>query len=186
MTDPSLSIEYYDAADTLRMCDSLSALYLTTHADQQHNPWYSPEQFWDRLVKFYAPGRDFGLVVGWLNEMMIGYAFGSPRDDAREIWDMVRSAMPDVPVPEDPEPVYIFREFAVDSSFQGKGHGRVLHNALLKTRPERLAHLLVRPDNIAAKSAYLSWGWKTIGHVQPFSDAPVMDAMCRVLPVRLT
>jgi GNAT superfamily N-acetyltransferase len=80
------------------------------------------------------------------------------------------------------EPVYFFREFAIDPSYQGKGYGRLLHDALLKTRPEGLAHLLVRQDN-PAKSTYTHWRWQIAGQVQPFSDAPVMDAMVRVLPL---
>jgi len=125
----------------------------------------------------YAPGRDFGTVAGWLDDLMVGYAFGSPRDRAQDIWDEVRSALPDVPIPEQPEPVYIFREFAVDPRWQRHGFGRVLHDALLGDRPEQLAHLLVRPANIAARSAYLSWGWRKIGEIQPFPDAPTMDSM---------
>jgi hypothetical protein len=50
----------------------------------------------------------------------------------------------------------------------------------LNTRPERLAHLLVRPDN-PAKETYLHWGWRTVGHIRPFPDAPAMDAMVKIL-----
>ena len=108
---------------------------------------------------------------------MVGYGFGSPRDKTQDIWDEVREALPDVPIPERPEPVYIFRELAVDPPWQRHGFGRLLHDALLEDRSEQLAHLLVRPDNVAARAAYVSWGWRKIGEMQPFSDAPVMDAM---------
>jgi GNAT superfamily N-acetyltransferase len=121
-------------------------------------------------------------MVAWQDEVMVGYAFGSPMGRPQQIWDMVRTSMPDISVSAAEEPVYFFREFAVDPSYQGKGYGRLLHDALLKTRPERLAHLLVRQDN-AAKNAYSRWGWHIVGQVQPFADAPVMDAMVRVLPV---
>jgi len=177
MIKPELQITHYDAAGTLRLREPLTALYVKTHLDQQDNQFYSPAQFWERLEMLYAPGRDFGTVAGWLDDLMVGYAFGSPRDRAQDIWDEVRSALPDVPIPEQPEPVYIFREFAVDPRWQRHGFGRVLHDALLGDRPEQLAHLLVRPANIAARSAYLSWGWRKIGEIQPFPDAPTMDSM---------
>jgi hypothetical protein len=114
MIKPELQITYYDAAGTLRLREPLTALYVKTHLDQQHNQFYSPTQFWKRLETLYAPGRDFGTVAGWLDDLMVGYAFGSSRDRAQDIWDEVRTALPDVPIPEQPEPVYIFREFAVD------------------------------------------------------------------------
>jgi hypothetical protein len=33
-----------------------------------------------------------------------------------------------------------------------------------------------------ARRAYLSWGWRKIGELRPFDDAPVYDAMVRRLP----
>jgi len=181
VTDPAVRTEYYDAGGTLKLREPLMALYLRSHLDQQDNPWYSPGQFWDRLVRLYAPGRDFGLVAAWRNEVMVGYAFGSPSDKAHEVWEMASVALTDLGVPSTPEPIYVFREFAVDPDYQGEGYGRLLHDALLRTRPERLAYLLVRPDNTAARLAYQSWGWQKVGQTQPFPDAPVMDVMVRVL-----
>lgn len=113
---------------------------------------------------------------------MIGFAFGNPRDRTAEIWEAVARALPDVAVPENPEPVYIFRELNVYPRYQGRGYGRALHDALLANRPERLADLLVRPDN-PARLAYLSWGWRKLGELQPFPDSPVFDEMARVLPL---
>jgi hypothetical protein len=52
---------------------------------------------------------------------------------------------------------------------------------LLAGRPERLAQLLVLPDNLIAKRAYYSWGWRDIGLRQPLPEAPVGDAMVKVL-----
>jgi GNAT superfamily N-acetyltransferase len=150
--------------------------------DQQHDPWFGPGPFWQRLVELYAPIRDFSLVAGWEDDTMVGYAFGSPKGNAMDVWDMARASLLDVALPQAPEPVYFFREFAVGPAHQGEGYGRLLHGALLKNRPERLAHLLVRPDN-PAKSVYQHWGWQIVGHVQPFPDAPVMDVMVLRLPI---
>jgi hypothetical protein len=57
-----------------------------------------------------------------------------------------------------------------------------LHDALLFSRPEWLAFLLVRLDN-PARFAYVSWGWRKIGEQQPFPDSPVFDEMVRTLPL---
>jgi hypothetical protein len=35
----------------------------------------------------------------------------------------------------------------------------------------------VLPENAAAQSAYVAWGWYKIGDLQPFDDAPIYDAM---------
>jgi GNAT superfamily N-acetyltransferase len=180
--EPDVRIENYDSQGAVRIKEPMLAVYLASHHDQQHKPWFGPGPFWQRLVELYAPSHGFGVVVAWQGEAMAGYAFGSPMGKPQEIWDMVRTSLPDIPVPSAQEPIYFFREFAVDPSYQGKGYGRLLHDALLKTRPERLAHLLVRQNN-PAKSTYMRWGWQIAGQVQPFPEAPVMDAMVRALPL---
>jgi GNAT superfamily N-acetyltransferase len=180
--ESEVRIEHYNSDGALGLREPVLEVYLASHYDQQHNPWFGPGPFWQRLVELYAPSQGFGMVVAWQGEAMAGYAFGSSVGRPHEIWDMVRASLPDIPIPSAQEPIYFFREFAVDPGYQGKGYGRLLHDALLKTRPERLAHLLVRQDN-PAKSTYTRWGWQIAGRVQPFPEAPVMNAMVRVLPL---
>jgi ribosomal protein S18 acetylase RimI-like enzyme len=126
------------------------------------------------------------MVSGWLDDELIGYAFGSPRPNSAATWAEVRAGLPDMQTPAEPEPIYIFREFAVHPDHQGKGHGRTIHDELLGARPEPLAHLLVRVENDRARNAYISWGWRKIGTVRPFPEAPVMEAMVVELPLRGT
>ena len=185
MAELRFRIEYYDAEHALQLRGPLTTLYLRTHLDQQHDSWYSADNFWDRLVRLYAPSRDFALVAGWIGDTMTGYAFGSPSNKVQDVWQMVKRVLHDVPVPAETEtePMYIFREFAVDPAHQGRGFGRMLHDALLQKRPERMANLGVRTDNLSAIAAYRSWGWQTVGQGQPFPDAPVMDEMVHVLPL---
>ena len=182
MAEPSVRIDRYGPDETLLLREPILAVYLASHHDQQHNPWFGPGPFWDRLVDLYAPTRDFELVAAWLDDTMIGYAFGSPKDNPADNWKMIRQALPEVPFPGESVPIYIFREFAVHPDYQGKGYAHAIHDALLKNRPEPLAHLLVRPGN-RAKDIYLHWGWRVIGKVQPFTDSPTMDAMVRLLPL---
>ena len=184
MNEPDVHIDYYGPEETLSLREPIQGAYLASHRDQQHDPWYSPEQFWRRLVELYAPSRDFGLVAAWLGETMVGYAFGSPKDNSTDVWEMVRKTLPEVTILDNQVPIYFFREFAVHPGYQGQGYGHKLHDALLKNRPEPLAHLLVRTDN-PAKASYLHWGWHVVGKVQPFQDSPNMEAMVRILPLSL-
>lgn len=177
-----LVLRRHDAAETLLLKEPVLSVYGSSHAEPIGNdPWFSEDKFWQRLVELYAPGRDFETVTAWLNDELVGYAFGSPRDDSADTWAEIKAAMPDFPAPDEPEPIYIFREFAVHPNHQGRGYGRKLHDHLLGERPERLAHLLVRVDNQRAKAAYTSWGWQRIGSTQPFPDSPMLDAMVREL-----
>jgi GNAT superfamily N-acetyltransferase len=187
---PDCTVDLHDADGALGLREPMLQVYAAAHADQGHDPWAAPDRFWERLVDIYARTRDFALVTGRVEGVVVGYAFGSPRDDSGEIWQAVRSALPDVDVPDvgasdavPGGPVYIFREFAVHPDWQRRGVGRRLHDALLGTRPEPLAHLLVRQDNGRARSAYRSWGWRPIGQQRPFPDSQVFDAMVHTLPL---
>lgn len=177
-----LRIEHRDFAGSLALREEMLAVYEAAEADQLNDPWASPEQFWDRLVNLYGPAPGFGLVAGWLGDELAGYAFGSPLVST-SIWEDVRRGLPDLELPTAPEPLYIFREFAVHPKRQRQGYGRALHDALLATRPERLAYLCVRPDN-PAQQAYQRWGWRKTGKLKPFAGSPVFDVLTRavVLP----
>jgi ribosomal protein S18 acetylase RimI-like enzyme len=181
-----LATQIHDAAGSLALREEVLNVYSAAHADQGHDPWAAPDRFWERLVDIYARTPDFAMVTARTDGAVVGYAFGSPREESAEIWQGVWSALPDVGRPDassGPEPVYIFREFAVHPDWQRRGVGRALHDALLSTRPEPLAHLLVRQDNIRARAAYRSWGWRRIGQQRPFPDSQVFDAMVRALPL---
>ncbi|GIG57159.1 hypothetical protein Lfu02_15310 [Longispora fulva] len=177
-----LDLRRYGAAGALALREEILNVYVTSHADMQHDPWFGPEAFWDRLETLYAPGRDFELVAGWRDGTLVGYAFGSPRDrDLADLWAEIRDANLPVEFPASHGPVYIFREFAVHPDHQKRGYGKQIHDELLRTRPEAAANLLVRPDN-PARAAYTRWGWLQFGTKQPFSDSPVMDNMVKPLP----
>jgi ribosomal protein S18 acetylase RimI-like enzyme len=177
-----LVVERYGSESTLKMREQILPVYVASHDDQMHDPWFHPDQFWERLVELYLPGRDFELVVGRVPDDVVGYAFGSPRDQHGAIWDELRSTYAEWGVPVESVPMYMFREFAVHPAHQRKGVGRRLHDALLAPRPEPAAELLVRKDNVPAQAAYRSWGWVQLGEKQPFADSPVFDRLVLRLP----
>src|SRR5882724_11344381 len=151
----ALALQHSGPVETLTLREQILPVYASSHADQMHDPWFSPGEFWNRLVDIYAKTRDFDLVTGWVGDAVVGYAFGSPRDK-EDLWETVCRVYPDM-TPSGP--VYIFREFAVMPTWQRHGFGTLIHDELLRNRPEQAAHLLVRPDNGPAQAAYRSWGW---------------------------
>ncbi|MER7244449.1 GNAT family N-acetyltransferase [Kribbella sp. NPDC000426] len=142
-----------------------------------HDPWFHPDQFWERLVELYLPGRDFELVAARIAGTVVSYAFGSPRDQHGPIWDDVHSTYPEWDLPTESVPMYMFREFATHPEHQRKGVGRRVHDMLLEGRSEAVAELLVRKDNVPAQTAYRSWGWVQLGEKQPFPDSPIFDRL---------
>jgi ribosomal protein S18 acetylase RimI-like enzyme len=153
--------------------DSILTVYAASHAELIDLPWWSPREFWDRLTDVYVKTADFDLVTGWLDERVLGYAFGSPSDGVVHQADVHRA----YPQLEPAGPVYLFREFAVHPDFQRRGIGTQIHDELLRERPEKASLLLVRQDNLPAQAAYSRWGWVKAGTKKPFDDAPEFDAL---------
>lgn len=171
--DRQCRLQHCGPDETLTLRSEILPVYASSHADQMHDPWFAPEQFWNRLVEIYAKTRDFDLVTAWVDSKVVGYAFGSPRD-TNDLWGEICARFPDL---QASGPVYIFREFAVSPEFQQRGHGRAIHDELLRARPEQAAYLLVRQDNAPAQAAYRRWGWVKVGTKKPFPDSPTFDAL---------
>jgi predicted GNAT family acetyltransferase len=80
-------------------------------------------------------------------------------------------------IAEDGTRTFALCELMTHPDWQGKGVAHAVHDELLSRRPERRATLLVRQDNETARQAYFRWGWRQIGKLRPYPDAPHYDAL---------
>ena len=76
---------------------------------------------------------------------------------------------------------FVLTEIMVREPWRRQGIARRLHDMLLEGRREERAILTVRQDNDAAHAAYASWGWRKVGLMHPFPDAPIYNTL--VLPL---
>lgn len=178
-----LVVTRHGSAEALALREEILPVYVAAEAEQMGDPWFGPDKFWERLENLYAPSKGFELVTGRLDGVLVGYVFGSPIGKSADIWEAVAKNLPDIPIADRSAPVFIFREFQVHPDHQGRGYGRKLHDSLLSARPESLAHLSVRPDNVQARGAYFSWGWRKLGEHRPRPDWPLFETLVRELPL---
>lgn len=176
----SLTLHHHDAAGMHERRDLLIAVYTEVYADLLSDPFFSPERYWQRLES-YAKWPGFALVTGWLGDDLIGYALGYTLPKGSAWWRGFRGEVPPGALEEDGERTFAVTQLMVLPAHQRHGYAGRLHDALLADRSEERATLLVKPDNVPACTAYLSWGWQCFGRVQPFEDAPVYDALMREL-----
>jgi ribosomal protein S18 acetylase RimI-like enzyme len=159
--------------------EELLVVHADARADLLDQSFYTVDRFGERLDA-YAADPTFSLVTGHAGGELVGYAFGGTLPDKTRWWTGLRDAKdPDV-TRETGRRTFGFRELLVRKRYQGHGIGRRLHDEMLADRPEERATLLVRVDN-PARELYLRWGWTVVGTVQPFPDAPIMEAMVRPL-----
>jgi ribosomal protein S18 acetylase RimI-like enzyme len=173
---PEMIIELFGADGLYRQREQVLAAYAESNADRLDDPFYSVERYWGRL-EAYAARDGFSLATGRVGEELVGYALGFTLPAGARWWTGVRGEVdPDLLI-EDGRRTFAFNELMVRPGWRRQGYARALHDTLLGARHERRATLLVRPDNVGARSAYLSWGWYKIADLQPFADAPVFEAL---------
>lgn len=166
-----------DAVAHLR--DEIVDVHADARADLLDQPFYSRKRFAERLDAYAADLR-FDLVGGYVDNVLVGFAFGSPLPERTRWWaGLVGDPDPEL-IRETGTRTFAFREIVVRAAHQRRGNGHRLHDQLLGGRPEQRATLLVRRDN-PARDLYLRWGWWVVGQVQPFPDSPLFDAMLRRL-----
>lgn len=173
---PELDIRIYDSAGLHEQREDVLAVYAEVYADQLDDPFYALPRYWERLAA-YAARDGFGFATGRLDGELICYALGYPLPAGSGWWRGLRGEVDPELLTETGRRTFAGNEIMVRSPWRGRGYARALHDALRRTRTEERATLLVRPDNTAARTAYLSWGWRKIGELQPFDDSPVFDAM---------
>lgn len=96
-------------------------------------------------------------------------------------WDGALTRFPAEVTTERPGRTFAIIEIAVRCAYRRRGVARRMHAELTTRLAEERSTLLVRPDTPAPRCAYLSWGYRPVGRIQPFPNGPVYDAMIQPL-----
>lgn len=176
-----ITFTVHRAGTALTELSSIAPVYEAAYGEAPYNE--GP----DDLAEFQEgwPARvaqpSFRLVTARLDGRTVGFAFGHQLGPATHWWrGMLDDVEPGV-VAERTGRTFAVIELAVDASMRRRGIGRELHAHLLAGLTEERATLLVRPEATAARCAYLSWTYKSVGRLQPFTHGPLYDAMIKPL-----
>ncbi|GHJ43955.1 hypothetical protein Cs7R123_12970 [Catellatospora sp. TT07R-123] len=178
---PDLRITTHDAAGLAANMDAVLATFAEVYVHEvATDPFYSLPRYQERL-NAYASRAGFSLVMGHLDDELVGYALGFRLPSGSGWWSGLQDDVDPELVTEDGTRTVAICEIMVREPFRRRGYARLLHDAFLRDRTEARATLLVDPDNTPAKTAYLSWGWQRLGGVRPFADSPTYDGMLLAL-----
>lgn len=123
-----------------------------------------------------APG--FRVAVARDGERVVGFTFGHELVEETAWWEGALSPL-DVDTVEWPGRTFAVLELAVLASHRRRGVASALHRRLLDGVKVERVTLLVRPEPGAApaRAAYAAWGYRKVGQIRPYADAPVYDVM---------
>jgi ribosomal protein S18 acetylase RimI-like enzyme len=178
MGNAAVRLEHYTAEEARRHEDEIVDVAADAYADRAANPFNRPDAFRERLHGYVTrPG--FHLVMAREDDRAVGLTFGFQLPPDTKWFAGLQVPLPDdIAAAVEAGDVYALSEIMTRTTHRGQGIAHQLHDALLATRPERYATLLVRPDNTAARTMYEHLGWTAIGQNQPFPpDGPTFNSM---------
>ncbi|MGH3778243.1 MAG: GNAT family N-acetyltransferase [Pseudonocardiaceae bacterium] len=176
-----LTLTIYGTDTSLGQGGTVRDLYAEIYAEPPYNEGPSEvEEFasgWHRTID----QRNFRLVIARRADEPIGFAFGVQLRARAKWWNGALMPLSEDITTEYPGRTFAIIELAVRHPYRRKGIGRLLHTHLIAGLSEERITLLVRPEAPAPQRAYLSWGYRTVGQIRPFSRAPVYNAMIKQL-----
>lgn len=179
----TVTYRHLDAAAAAPLVDRLVAVYLQVYAsDVERDPLFYGEDRFRRQITGHLTGPRWEAVVAEIDAEIIGFAYGFSLSAGTIWWSGLLTEVPDGFTTETGDRTFALSELMVREAWRGQGIARRLHDELLTGRPEKRATLFAKPDNDAAQSAYLNWGWHKAAQVRPnWQGSPVLDAL--ILPL---
>ncbi|TYC07137.1 GNAT family N-acetyltransferase [Micromonospora sp. WP24] len=173
----NLQVRHYTAEQAEDLLDQLVDVYLDAHAED--GPLYNADRY-RRQLAMHMPRAGWQLVAATADGKLVGYIYGFPLAADTRWWDGIQGPVPSDFTDEDGRRTFAISELLVRRAWQRRGIARALHTELMSSRTEERATLLVRPDNIAARNAYRSWGWQSIATLKPaWEDAPTFMVLVK-------
>jgi GNAT superfamily N-acetyltransferase len=176
---------------TFQLLDGMQAAEHTgelheMHAEVYAGPPYLREddagQFERRLrVQRRQPG--FVLAEARSGGYLVGYATGMPLRPSTSWWRELTTPLPEEVTAEHSGRTFALTDLLVRASWRRQGIGRVLHDLILRDRPEERATLTVLPAATPAQTAFQQWGWRKVARTRDENPgSPVADVLLTELP----
>lgn len=184
-----ITFRRFDAAGARKVRAVVEGVYVGSYVDAivSGDPFDSVEAFMHRFDA-YTSRSNFDLVVAYQGDDAVGQTWGWPLDEGATTtgWWAGLLEEPEAGFSrEDGHRTFALSEIMVLQKLSGKGIAHALHDRLLLGRTEQRATLLVEPDNIRGRRAYLHWGWRKVAQLRPGWDhAPLFDVLILPLPLR--
>ncbi|MGW1174818.1 GNAT family N-acetyltransferase [Kitasatospora sp. NPDC002543] len=178
MDAATLTVAYYTNDDFARVEQRLIDVYAEVYAaEAATDPFFTVDRFTQRL-RAHAAGPRWGCALGEVDGQPVGYAYGFARTAAYQ-WKGLLTEVPAADLTETDTRTFALCEVMVRAPWRGTGIALTLHEELLSHRIEERSHLLVEETHPKVRAQYERWGYRWMGTMQPYADAPRYDSMLR-------
>ncbi len=116
-------------------------------------------------------GVNYSLVTARIGDQVVGFAFGYSLRLGQGWWDGLKPEPSEGFTLETGSRTVVLSEIEVRRIWQGKGIGRMVHDAFLSQRTEERATLAGNPKATDTLALYECWGWRRAGIVPGTPEA---------------
>lgn len=173
-----IQCRHYDAARHGQVRDLLIDVYAEVYADRLADPFFSVDRFAQRLAG-HVGAPNWAAVVGYSGDEPVGYAYGATRPASSTAWHGVQPPPDPEMARETGDRTFFLFELMVRAPWRKTGTAALIHEELLRGRPEERVCLTVEHDHPKVRARYERWGYRRVGSVHPFPDSPLFDVMLR-------
>lgn len=157
-----VTLSYHESGEAIGLLEQLCEVYADAYGVEQDGEKTSA--FRTRTLKALERPR-YGLIVAHDDNQIIGFVFGYALPAGTSWWHGLTPAGPEDFTTEDGTRTFALAEIKVRHTWQGKGVGRSLNDAILARRSEERATLATGPNADAARALYERWGWQPVGKI---------------------
>jgi ribosomal protein S18 acetylase RimI-like enzyme len=179
---PDITFQLLDGTQAAAHADELQALHAEVYADPPYGRADDAALF---AARFQTQRRQPGFVLAEARHggYLVGYASGMPLRPSTSWWRDLTTPLPDEVTAEHPGRTFALVDLLVRASWRRQGIGQILHDLILRNRPEERATLTVLPAATPAQNAFQKWGWRKVARTSdPRPGSPVQNVLVTTLP----
>lgn len=180
-TDPTFT--HHTSAGAVRLMEELCEVYADAYGAVPGEDIREKSSAFRERATAALCGVNYSLVTAYVDDALVGFAFGYSLQPERGWWDGLQPAPSEGFTEETGSRTVVLSEIEVRRAWQGRGIGRLVHDAFLSHRSEERATLASNPKAADTHALYERWGWRKMGIVPGKPGAYYREYVRFVLPL---
>lgn len=180
-----LILTHHTNAEAAKLLDELCDVYADAYGAVPGEDTQEKSSAFRERATAAQQGRNYSLVTAHVGEQLVGFAFGYSLRPERGWWDGLTPEPQEGFTLETGSRTVVLSEIEVRRAWQGKGIGRMVHDAFLSQRSEERATLASNPQATDTHVLYERWGWQKVGIVPGEPGTYYREYVIFVIPLPL-
>lgn len=181
-----LTLTHHSSTEAIRLMDELCEVYTDAYGAVPGEDIREKSSAFRGRANAALEHANYSLVTAYVGDHLVGFAFGYSLRPEGGWWDGLTPEPPEGFTTESGSRTVVLSEIEVRQAWQGKGIGRMVHDAFLSQRTEERATLASNLKATDTHALYERWGWQRMGVVSDEPGTYYREYVLFMLPLPLT